>query len=316
MAMTDSQIVHEVLGRMADQAPKSPGFEELTQPTVTSGRPTSHLRFRRRLAIAGSAVAAVALIAAAFLLFQPDGDGSTPVGSPVAATVEELRAALASGFEVLEAAEGIEGLHEAYIQNHLSARVWFTSRPDGDTAVVQQADIDVRDSAWWLTSASPPAEGERIATDAWVVVDGVAYEAGASQGGDGTWRRSDPIPSGPLAFGLVFLDPTQGEQFREMLVPSDADAEVTRQRTVEGGEIWIVTYGDEGRSRFYLNPDGHLASWSWLDLGPIEIVGPPVDSGSVTYTPLGDPPPITVPNLGSPFDSGDLGVPEDFPIEN
>jgi hypothetical protein len=312
--MTDREIIHDVLGRMANQAPPALGFEELTQPTVTSERSAPRSPFSRRWAIAASAVAASILVVVAILVVRPGGDGATPVGAPVDATVEELRAALASGFESLEAAKGIEGLHEAYIQGHLSAKVWFTARSDGDTAVVQQADIDVQDTAWWLTSATPPAEGERIATQAWVLVDGVAYEAGPLEGGDRSWRRSDPTPSGPLAFGLLFLDPIRGEQFREMLAPSDADAKVTRQRTVNGGAIWVAIYEDRGQSRFYLHPDGHLASWSWLDQGVIEVDDSPVDSGSVSYTPLGDPPPIPVPAAGTPFDPAEFDTPEDFSI--
>lgn len=314
MTMTDREIIHDVLGRMAGEAPPALDIQELAQPTVPSTRSASRSPFRRRWAVAVSAVAASILVVVAILVARPGGDGATPVGAPVDATVEELRAALASGFEALEAAEGIEGIHEAYIQGHLSAKVWFTARSDGDTAVVQQADIDVRDSAWWLTSATPPAEGERIATDAWVVVDGVAYEASSSADGDGIWRRSDPTPSGPLAFGLLFLDPTRGEQFREVLAPPDADAEVTRQRTVNGGAIWVATYEDRGRSRFYIHPEGHLASWSWLNRGVIEVDDSPVDSGSVSYTPLGDAPPIPLPTAGSPFDLAEFNTPEDFPF--
>lgn len=314
MTMTDREIIHDVLGRMAGEAPPALDIEELAHPTVPSRRPAPRCPFSRRWAIAVSAVAASILVVVAILVVRPGGDGATPVGAPVDATVEELRAALASGFEALEAAEGIEGLHEAYIQGHLSAKVWFTARSDGDTAVVQQADIDVRDTAWWLTSATPPAEGEHIATHAWVLVDGVAYEAGPLEGGDRTWRRSDPTSSGPLAFGLSFLDPIRGEQFREMLAPSDANAAVTRQRTVDGGAIWVATYEGGGQSSFYLHPEGHLASWSWLDRGPVEIDGPPVDSGSVSYTPLGDPPPIPVPTAGTPFDLAEFNTPEDFPI--
>lgn len=312
MPMTDEQIVRDVLRRMADEAPPALDFEELGHPTVPSGKSGSRPRLDRRLAAVGAAIAALVVAMGAVLVLRPAGNGATPVGAPAEATVEELSSALASGFDALEAADGMEGVQEAYIQGHLSAKVWFSTRPGGDTAVVQQADIDVRDTAWWNMSTAPPAEGERIVTTVWVVVDDVAYQAGPPGGDDGSWRIADNPPSGPLAFGLMYFDPEYGDQLREQL--AHPYAELTRQATTKGGAIWTTTYDGGGQSRFYIHPDGHLASWEWQDLTPMARDSGPVDSGSITYTPLNDPPPITVPEVGSTLALTDLNVPEDFPI--
>jgi hypothetical protein len=312
MPTTTKQIIRDVLGRMAAEAPPALKFEELAQPVVTAGKSGRRSTAGPRLAWVGAAVVVVVLLVGAVLVVRPGPDGTTPVGAAAPASVEEFRAALVSGFEELEQAEGIEGLQEAAIQGHLSARVWFTTGPGGDTVVIQQADVDVRDSAWWLTSISPPAEGERIVTDAWVTVDGVTYEAGSDSGVPRSWQVVESGPARSFAFALMFLDPTYSEQFRAQLSPTDAD--VTRQATVNGGAIWLASYSGGGQSRVYIHPEGHVASWSWFDFGPVEIDGQPVDSGEVSYSPLAESPSITLPTVGSPFDLAELDAPENFPL--
>lgn len=313
MPTTTRQILRDVLGRMAAEAPPALEFEELVQPVVTAGESGRRPTVGPRSAWVGAAVVVVVLLVGAVLVVRPGPDGVTPAGAVEPASVEELRAALVSGFEQLEQAQGIEGLQEASIHGHLSARVWFTTGPGGDTMVIQQADVDVRDSAWWLTSNSPPAEGERIVTDAWVTVDGVTYEAGSDSGVPRSWQvaESGP-PARSFAFALMFLDPTYGEQFRAQLSPTDAD--VTRQATVNGGAIWLTSYSGGGQSRVYIHPEGHVASWSGFDPGPVEIDGQPVDSTEVSYSPLAESPSITLPTVGSPFDLADLDAPENFPL--
>lgn len=308
MPMTDEQIIRDVLGRMADEAPAALDFEELGHPTVPSKKSPPSV-FGRKWAAVAAGVAALVVVVGAVLVFRPSGDGATPVGAPAEATVYELRSALASGFDALEVADGIEGVQEAYIRGHLSTKVWFTTRPEGDTVVVQQADIDVRDTAWWNMSAAPPAVGERIVTTAWIVVDDVVYQAGTPGGGDRPWRIADDPPSGPLAFGLMYFDPEYGDQFREQLAPSDA--EVTRRATANGGAIWMARYDGDGQSRFYIHPDGYLASWEWHELTPMGRDSGPVDSGSITYTPLSYPDPITAPESGAPLDLADFDLPDD-----
>ena len=312
MATTDRQIIHDVIGRMAAEAPPALDFEELAQPVVADSEPPRRSSAGSRLAWVGAAAAVVVVLVGAFLLSRPGPEGATPVGAVTSVSVEEFRAALDSGFEELEGAVGIEGIQESYIQGQLSARVWFTTGPDGNTVVVQQADTDVRDTAWWLTSDTPPAEGERIVTDAWVTVDQVTYEAGSDNGFPRSWQVVEPEASGPLAFALTFLDPSYGEQFRAQLAPPDAA--VTRQATVDGGAIWVVSHPGVGQSRFYIHPDGHVASWSWLDLGPVEIDGDAADSGEINYSPLAEPPAIATPTVGAPFDLAPLGAPEDFEV--
>ena len=100
---------------------------------------------------------------------------------------------------------------------------------------------------------------------------------------------------------------------RHFVIDADS-AEVTRQETINGGTIWLATYPGEGQSRFYIHPDGHLATWTWLNLGPLEVDDRPADSGSVEYTTSDVAPTVTLPAIGSPFDLSQFNVPEDFPI--
>lgn len=301
MTTKTDQIIRQVLGQMADEAPPAHKSDGLAQPTVRLGKPALKPSLGGRLAAFGAAAIVIVVLVGAVLTIRDQPDGTVPV----AATAEELEAALAAGFETLESAEGVVGTQEAYIEGYLSAKVWFTARPNGDTFVIQQADIDVRDTAWWNVASTPPATGEQIATSAWLTSGSTVYTVGWPAHEELVWRVSEAGPSGPMAFGLLFLDPDYSSDFRAQLVPPDA--EITRQATTNGGSIWTVTVDDGGHSRFHIHPDGHLSSWSGQGIAPPSLNSIPIDSIELTYSPLSDPEPIQRPTPGAPFDVTDFG---------
>lgn len=321
MTMTDDQIIKDVVGRMADEAPPPLDIDELGEPLVDPRRPDSACRGSRtrRIAAVGAAMAIIAF--SLFLTVFVSGsapDDTTLVGSPEDATVEEFNAALTASLGVLGEAPGIEGLEESHIRTYLAGKVWFTIRQRGDAVVVQQTDVDVRDSAWWLTAASPPAVGDNVLTEARALVDGVYYEASMSDRESQPWRQIEREPPGALAFSLIFFDDEFGPELRKQITPPDAD--VIRQETANGGEIWTVNFSSNGANtehRFYVHPDGHLAAWSWqafeVDVDPADPTVP-IDGGKVSYTPLAAPRPLRAPQVGSDLDLTSFNVPDDFPI--
>lgn len=304
MPMNTDQIIRDVLGRMADQAPPALESHELARPTVQLQEQSPTPTLGRRLAVVGiAAVIAVVALVGVVSTLRTQPDGATPVGAATAATAQELQAALASAFASLEGADGFDGSQEAYVQDHLATKVWFTARANGDTAVVQQVDIDVTETAWWNLAPSPPTTGERIATSAWVHVGDDVYEAGPA-GSDATWQISDTEGSGPAAVGLIYFEPGLGEQLRDDLARTDA--KVTRQATADRGTIWTATYNDGGQSRFYIHPNGHLATLWWRELSPLQQDRGPIDSGVIHFSPLDDPDPIQPPTPGTALVMADL----------
>lgn len=321
MTMKDEQIIREVVGRMADEAPPALDVDELGDPLMkrrpdsTWGRST-----RRRIAAVGAATAFIAV--SVFLTVVVGGsapDGTTPVGAPAEATVDEFNGALTAALDVLREAPGIEGVEESYIQTHLAGKVWFSTRENGDAVVVQQTDVDVRDSAWWLTAASPPAVGDNITSEARAIVGGEYYQASTSDRESQPWRQMEREPPGTLAFGLIFFDDEFGPELRNQITPPFAD--VIRQDTANGGEIWTLNFSSNEthpEQRFYVHPDGHLASWTWQALG-INVDYPAdstvlIDSGNVSYTPLAEPRPLQAPEVGTELNITAFDLPDDFPI--
>lgn len=319
MTMRNEQIIREVVGRMADEAPAPLAFDQLGEPVVArADKRSSGLSTRRLVALAATlAVVAVFAVTAVFLT-RPALEDATPVGAPADASVGEFKDALTDALAVLGEAPGIQGIQESYIQTHLAGRVWFSSRDNGDIIVVEQADIDVRDTAWWLTSAGPTAVGENLTTTARLVVEGDYYQATVSDRDSQPWSQPEIDPPGTLAFGLVFFDDQFGPQVRDQIAPPDAN--ITRQDTANGGEIWTVKGpADEtsGEQRFYVHPDGYLASWSWQALrvnGDPNDQTAPIDAGNISYLPLDNPDELAKPEVGTPLDLTAYDLPEGFPI--
>lgn len=319
MTMTSERIIRDVVGRMADEAPEPLEFDELGVPLVAGpDSQRSRLRTRRIAAFAGVLAAAVVFTVTALLVTGNAPNDATPVGTPTEATVGEFNEALTGALGVLEEAPGIQGVEESYIQTHLAGRVWFSTRQSGDAVVVEQTDVDVRESAWWLTSASPSAVGENIITTARTVINGDYYQSTTSNRDSEPWSQLETEPPGTLAFGLAFFDDQFGPRLREQLTPPDAH--VTRQATANGGEIWTlstVSGETSGEQRFYIHPDGYLASWSWQALGieadPTDQTIP-IDAGNVAYQPLDNPAQLTTPEIGTPLDLTAYDLPAGFQI--
>lgn len=321
MPMTDDGIIRDVVGRMADESPPAPDLDELHDPTVDGAETTSRGSIGRRRLAAVAAAGAVVALAIVALVARPGGDGADPVGSPEPASVAELRGAVESAFSALDTADGVEGVSEESIDGYVSGKVWFTTRPNGDSAVVQQTDLDVAETAWWLTSSEPPAAGVRVRTTAWVVADGSWYEAVDSARRSRSWREHEDPPPGSLALGLALLAEEVRSEVSLPFAPPGAD--VTRQPTANGGSIWTVTAPTDGggasQQRIYVHPDGYLASWSWQGLSFLSgsraaTPSAVADEGALRYVPLDERPSITVPSIGTALDLSSFPLPDDFAL--
>lgn len=317
MTMSDDQTIREVLGRMADQAPPALDLEDLEDPVVSrSGHRSSATRPHRRIlaAVGGSAVVVLAVLAI-FFFAQPPVDEVVLVGEPVAASAAEYDAALVASIEELAAYPGVEAEERGFIGGYLANVTWASIRGNGDTVVVQQVDVDVRDSAWWVASSSPPRVGENIETIARVLVGDSYYEATGSE----SWTVTDrtEAPRGPGSFALGLLQPDFRSDFLRMMA-APPGSEVTKQDTADGGEVWVVTYEVDDnpvRGRLRIHAEGYLTELSSHsedpDVNPADF-GPPIDLARTSYRVVDDPESIPTPEPGGPLDLDDFDLPEGF----
>lgn len=83
MTMTDEQIIREVVGRMADEAPPPLDVDELGEPLIQPGHRDSTRRqsVKRRVTVA--IASAVVLVVAGVLVTRMSPDEMTPVDTPV-----------------------------------------------------------------------------------------------------------------------------------------------------------------------------------------------------------------------------------------
>ena len=317
MIMSDDRTIREVLGRMADEAPPALDLEELDDPVVIrSPRRTATMRPNRRTltAVGGSAVVLLAVLAILFAS-GPTGDEVVLVGEPVAATAAEYDAALVASIEELVASPGVEARERAFIGGYLANVGWASIRSNGDTLVVLQSDVDVRDTAWWVASSSPPRVGENIETIAWALVGNSYYAATASE--SWTVADRDEASRGPMSFALGLIHPDYRSDFLPMMT-APVESEVTRQDTADGGEVWVMSYEIDDspvRGRLRIHAAGYLAELSLLsedlDIDPADF-GAPIGPALVSYRVLDDPDTIPTPEAGTPLDLDDFDLPEGF----
>lgn len=300
--MSTEQMIRDVLERMVSEAPEPPTPEGFDMPVV---RPAEPPRRWRQLAVAASVVV-VALIGV--LAVQ-----STRVPEPVteSATVEELRVALAAGLAALAESPGVEGTTRSTIGGFPSRRIWFAWTPQ-NVAVVQQTDIDVTDTAWWLSSSEPPRVGERFAVDAWVDRDDVFLRATSRLGEQSPWTESER-PGGPLAWAVGLLDDETRPMFLELVVFEPA--EVTRRLTAEGS-VWTMVGADESSgatSEFVFDAEGRLRRLTGDILIPeFELDEIPASGRVIEFFPLTEAPMIPVPKEGAALDISIFEVPQNF----
>lgn len=323
MPSKPEQIIKEVVGRMAAEAPPAADLNELIR-TDALVHPSTPRPFWQPVIAAAFGVAVV--VAVALAIYETPSqvpDVISLVGTPVDASIEEFEDALSDGVAGLRAAEGVSGTQQGFIQGFRSAWQWFMAWSDGDAVIFQQADIDVRDTAWWLSEPSPPATEERFESTIWAIIDEQLYVA------SGTSFDTPPIPQdgggiGPAmlvqSLALSLLDDDFRFRFIDSL--SSPQTEVSRQATSRRGVLWTVvgpaTDSGQVRQQFHVAPEGHLASWSWEAFGGIYhplSLGAPVDSATITYAPQTAPPPP--PSIaGDPLEPERLGAPEDFFFTN
>jgi len=274
-------------------------------------------------AVAGvvAMVAVTALLLAQSPNVGPVPSASTdPSPSATGGTLEELEAAVTAATEVLRSHEGVEGIGTSYVLDEVGAASWFTWRANGDQVVVNQSDLDVTESGWWLgTQAEPPARGVRIQTTIQVIAGyGYYFTRGEAGPGPGDAWVAGLREGSPDILGIPFpaaldgrVDPWQGA-FALTL-----DGEVSVARLPDGGEAWILTRPIREGSllqTFEIGPDGALRSISHelvgVELTPDER---PITSARVELTVLEAPEPILPPDTESPPDPAAFGMP-DLPL--
>ena len=270
----------------------------------------------RRLitAVAGAAVVVAAVVVA--VVTTAGDDPVTPTTVPVAGTtttvvptVADLESAVSAALANLEAAPGIVGTQRAFIGDYLATFIRFQSNEDGSAVVVQQTDLDVLESGWWLaTDGAPPAVGERLTTTVFVFVEETLYE-GALDDPSGGWieRDGSGIERGPvLALERLALDDPFG------LASVEQSAAISGGTLAGDGSLWIlITAAGEGEAvqRWEIRSDGSI-TWSAEAIGATAPVDPrnPFTTTQTEYQPLGAAPFIAPPDGSVPdyLDSLDL----------
>lgn len=304
------RMIREVVTRMAEDAPPPPGLEELEAPVVVR-RPRRKPGWWRRPALL---VATLSLIVGGTLFLLIDRlTGEQAIADWQPATGEEWDAALQDALDQLRTAEAVEGIERGFIGGHLAATSWFTWRPDGETVVVQQTDVDVRETAWWLTSSSPPRSGERVKTLAWVAAGGRLFTATDEAG----WSLVTEPPSRPQTFGRGLLEPEFASQFESVFAAPEG-AGVVRRTEGDGTTVWTLSITAEATTEIQMrvHPDGHLAGISQRQdrVNPAVDGSLPIDASDISYSVRSDPPPVPIPEVGQPLDLAIFDLPSDYGI--
>ncbi len=277
--------------------------------------PSAFAAFLPAVAIAGAVAVIVAL---ALILGQGPNVGPGPTDSvepsPAPATVDELRAALESGLEILREEPGVEGTATSSVFAELGSATWFSWRPNGEQVVISRTDVDVTQTAWWLVpGGQPPARRESITTTIHVLV-GDEYFTAEGEG----WVVASSEEA-PPAFSLAtaLLD---GEELAVEGFIGNLAGEVTLTRRPDGATTWTLTtpYRDGSAiSEYRFAPDGGIVAWSAELVGvtPTTEDAPFVSSQQVEFVRLPDAEPIEAPDTHAPPDPAALGLPPDFALE-
>jgi len=301
-----SNRVKEAYEALIEQMEEPPTWAQVSRHV---GRPRAYGRRRPPAWATAVGVAVVVLISVVAVL----------LATSQTATAEELDTTIPSAINALLASPGVEGVQRAHIDEYHASSVWFDFRPDtGDAVVVQQVDLDVTQTAWWLVEGGkPPATGDNISTTAWIEVDDTLFLATSFDTQQSRpWTAAD-TPPGPLAFGLFILT----EEGYGLDVNA-ADGEVTRREMAEGGEVWTLAapYQDGTAIQTWrINDAGQLANWSveLVDItAPIDGGTGPFTSGEIEFTSVSDPDPISSPDPGATLDLTGFNVPEGFSLSD
>jgi hypothetical protein len=268
---------------MADEAPRPLDLEELGGPVLKQSTSDVRRPVRRRLTPI-AAIVLVGVLAVAILLIPRADVRVVPVGSPAVSNAEELKSAISDALNVLRNADGVEGVERAYTDDQLDHQIWFTTRPNGDFALITHT----YDGA---------EQGE----------PGV----GVSVGGD-TYGATETTPWQEIPQVQRLITPIQAlvsNADAYEYLPFESDSEITWQNTSDGGTLW--TSEDEAITHsFLIHPDGYLASWTFEFAQPRNEYHTSFDRAIIRYVPLTDPVNIPRPTVGSPLDDTIRGLPD------
>lgn len=289
MTMKSERVIKEVLVRMADEAPPPLDLEELGSPVLGQSTFDPRRSGRSRLA-AIAAVAFVGVLAVAALLVSRPNVSVVPVGSPTASSAEEFATVIVDAFQELRAADGVEGVERHYTDGQLVDQIWFTTRPNGDSAFVSRS-FDSDEQSQIRVSVS-------LGGNAYVATETATWDVQTSQ---------SSLANSPIR-------PLLGDSDTLDHVPLESDSEVTRQDASDGGSFWTV---DDGllMQTFHVHPDGYVDSWVF------EFSQPPAhdlyrtrlfDQAAILYAPLTEPEQIPRPTIGSPLGNRVLDLQERF----
>ena len=313
--MNDERIIEYLRARGRADVPV--GFVGSVMSAVEAA-PVARMAFSWFLP-AAVAIGVAAVVAVLALVLGPGrnvGPAPTPSASASAASVEELQAAVASGFERLAESPGVQGVQTSEIEEYLEAATWFDWRPSGDQVVITRTDLDVQ-APWWLEADGEPLTvGERIETAMYVLVGDSWYRTEA-----GSWQVADraEAPRGTLAYGIGLLS---GEIPAVPPTEEAKEAISTRRDLADGGRVWAMEGSNERGgtwiTEWHIGPDGALVSMSFegvdVPMLPSEDFGTSSRRFSFELTAVDDPEPIAVPDPEGAPDPADFGLPADFPL--
>lgn len=239
---------------------------------------------------------------------------STDVGSEEGEErVREYEAAVGSAIQALRSEPGFTGDQQSYVGDYLASSVWFTVSDEG-TVVVQSVDTSVAESAWWLTDDSPRCVGQNVDHTAWVQYDGDLFEVRTDNTSNGSWSRVED-GRGPITFAIGLL----AGEMRGYWPPTDVES-VESDRSPDEGTTWTVRSSAEGRrilQQWTVGVEGGLESWSWELLEPelrADSSDSPITSSQIEYSPVPDPSPIEVPDVGTAFEPEEFDMPDGLPL--
>jgi hypothetical protein len=239
------------------------------------------------------------------------------VGAASPATLDQFYAAVRPPVEALLDAPGFEAVQTSFIGDYLASSVWLASSREGDFFALQNTDVNVTETAWWLLGDEPPSDDPRISTLVTVRIGDTVYIAPDPRTSGWNVDFRPDSPRGTTAIERALLS----DIYEALLLPETSDA--TRQDLVGGGEVWAVTVpGDEGTSilRWFIDAGGKLAVYTGELVDARGSLAPenriPIDSWVIWFTAVEDPAPIIAPDVDAPLDLSEFELPDDFPLGN
>lgn len=322
MTMRDERILKEVLGRMAEEAPAALRFEDLQLPVVRETDRSGRRPAPRWVIVASGLTAFVGVLLVGAVVFStvdrsPATQDELPatVGAASPATLDQFHAAVRPPVEALLDAPGFEAVQTSFIGDYLASSVWLESSREGDFVALQNTDVNVTETAWWLLGDEPTSDNRRISTLVTVRIGDTVYVAPNPRTSGWDVDLRPDYPRGTIEIERALLSDT----YAALLLPQTSD--VARQDLVGGGEVWAVTVpGGEGTYilRWFIDAGGELEVYTGELVDARGSLAPdnrvPIDRSVIWFTPVVEPAPIVAPDIDAPLDLSEFEPPDDFPL--